>query len=256
MPTWQSIFSQNVQQFYLLVHSLHLLNAHLVELFRILSDSGSSLRTHNRVLPQCTTVHMLNAHLAELYRTHNRFLSATVSLIHSLASKVFNNLEVFLELLISAIVPTARLRLNSVVFKNAPLCTAIRTHSVLSHPPGVKPQRLLKPEIKNSCKCLTYIYNIIEHSQTFIQHRIHAGKTSSTYIKMENACLYKVFLSTACNKVSTPSFLLYSQILSLLSTLFHPPLQNEINKSLLPEGALRVLPSNLPTLFNYIEWVV
>jgi hypothetical protein len=38
---------------------------------------------------------MLNAHLAELYRTQREFLSATVSLIHSLASKVFNNLEVF-----------------------------------------------------------------------------------------------------------------------------------------------------------------
>jgi hypothetical protein len=38
---------------------------------------------------------MLNAHLAELYRIHNRILSATVFLLHSLASKVFNNLEVF-----------------------------------------------------------------------------------------------------------------------------------------------------------------
>jgi hypothetical protein len=84
----------------------------------------------------------------------------------------------------------------------------------------MKPQRLLKPEIKNSCKCLTYIYNIIEHSQTFIQHRLHAGKTASVYIKMENACFYKVFLSTACNKVSALlSSSLYSQILSLLSML-------------------------------------
>jgi hypothetical protein len=48
---------------------------------------------------------MLNAHLAELHRTHNKVLSATVSLLHSLASKVFNNLEVFTELLILALVP-------------------------------------------------------------------------------------------------------------------------------------------------------
>jgi hypothetical protein len=33
-------------------------------------------------------------------------------------------------------------------------------------------------------------------------------------------------------------------------------LQNEIAIDLLHEGALRALPSNLPTLFNYIEWVV
>jgi hypothetical protein len=46
-------------------------------------------------LLQCTTVPTLNVHLAELYRIHSRILSATVSLIHSLASKVFNNLEVF-----------------------------------------------------------------------------------------------------------------------------------------------------------------
>jgi hypothetical protein len=37
----------------------------------------------------------LNAHLAELHRTYNKVLSATVFQLHSLASKVFNNLEVF-----------------------------------------------------------------------------------------------------------------------------------------------------------------
>jgi hypothetical protein len=30
------------------------------------------------------------------------------------------------------------------------LCMAIRTRSVLSHPPGMKPQRPLKPEIKST----------------------------------------------------------------------------------------------------------
>jgi hypothetical protein len=74
--------------------SIHLLNAHLAEL----SESSVIL-----VLPfeltleflQLHLVPVLNAHLAELYRIHNRILSATVSLIHSLASKVFSNLEVF-----------------------------------------------------------------------------------------------------------------------------------------------------------------
>jgi hypothetical protein len=70
MPTWQSSH-RTPQRFCLLLNS-----------------QQSSFQLH--------LVHMLNAHLAELYRIHSRILSATVSLIHSLASKVFNNLEVFL----------------------------------------------------------------------------------------------------------------------------------------------------------------
>jgi hypothetical protein len=93
---------------------------------RILSDSGSSFELTTNFFPcallapaqcapgrasqnsskllskltsesllQCTTVPTLNAHLEELYRIHNRILSVTVSLIHNLASKVFNSLEVF-----------------------------------------------------------------------------------------------------------------------------------------------------------------
>jgi hypothetical protein len=68
---------------------------------------------------------------------------------------------------------------------------------------------------------------------------------------MANACIYMVFLSMAYNKVST---LLFCSLHADFST--PPYLQNEISKSLLLEGALRALPSNLPTLFNYIEWVV
>jgi hypothetical protein len=37
----------------------------------------------------------LDAHLAELHKTYNKVLSTTVFQLHSLASKVFNNLEVF-----------------------------------------------------------------------------------------------------------------------------------------------------------------
>jgi hypothetical protein len=68
MPTWQSFTESSVILFLLL--TTEFLQLHLVP--------------------------VLNAHLAELYRIHSRILSATVSLIHSLASKVFNNLEVFL----------------------------------------------------------------------------------------------------------------------------------------------------------------
>ena len=39
---------------------------------------------------------------------------------------------------------------------------------------------------------------------------------------MENACFYKVFLSMACNKVSTPSLLLSHKFSSLLSKLALP----------------------------------
>jgi hypothetical protein len=66
---------------------------------------------------------------------------------------------------------------------------------------------------------------------------------------MENAYLYKVFLSMNYNKVQNPSILLQLSPLS-------PLLPNETVIDLLHEGALRALPSNLPTLFNSIEWVV
>jgi hypothetical protein len=104
MPTWQSIFSQNIQQFCPSAHPMHLLNAHLAELseslvilFFLKNSQQSSSSVHS--------LHLLNAHLAELHRTPQRILSATVSLLHSLASKVFNNLEVFTELLIPVLVP-------------------------------------------------------------------------------------------------------------------------------------------------------
>jgi hypothetical protein len=109
-----------------------------------------------------------------------------------------------------------------------PLCTAIRTRSVLSHPPGMKPQRP-SPEIKHTPANANLQYTSTthkEHSQTFIQHRIHAGKTASVYIKMENACIYKVFLSTACNKVSALSSALYSQILSTIPTYYQMRYKN------------------------------
>jgi hypothetical protein len=73
---------------------MHLLNAHLAEL----SESSVIL-----VLLELTAEFLLYALLAlarcppgrASHRTPQRFLSATVFLSHSLASKVFNNLEVF-----------------------------------------------------------------------------------------------------------------------------------------------------------------
>jgi hypothetical protein len=61
----------------------------------ILSDSVFSFKLSTEVFFS-TTMCMLDAHLAELHRTYNKVLSATVFQLHSLASKVFNNLEFIL----------------------------------------------------------------------------------------------------------------------------------------------------------------
>jgi hypothetical protein len=71
-----------------------LLNAHLAEL----SESLVILVLPSELTTEFLQLHLvpvLNAHLAELYRIHNKIPSATVSLIHNFASKVFKNLEVF-----------------------------------------------------------------------------------------------------------------------------------------------------------------
>jgi hypothetical protein len=54
----------------------HTLNAHLAELYRILSDSVFFELSTEFFLQHL--VLMLNAHLAELYRTYSKVLSATV----------------------------------------------------------------------------------------------------------------------------------------------------------------------------------
>jgi hypothetical protein len=76
------------------MHPLHLLNAHLAEL----SESSVILF----LLPELTTEFFPMHHcayaqcpLGRASQNSSEILSATVSLIHSLASKVFNNLEVF-----------------------------------------------------------------------------------------------------------------------------------------------------------------
>jgi hypothetical protein len=100
---------------------------------------------------------------------------------------------------------------------------AIRTPSVLSHPPGVKPQRPsleIQPTPANAQlqhTSTTYIKNTHRHPHNT---EIHAGKTASVYIKITNACLYKVFLSMTCNKVSALPFcsLLACSLLSLYNS--------------------------------------
>jgi hypothetical protein len=124
-----------------------------------------------------------------------------------------------------------------------PLCTALRTRSVLSHPPGVKPQRP-SPEIKQTpCKCTTttYIYNIQRtHTDIHITQN-QCRKNCSVILTMANACIY--------NGVPELS-------LALLNSAHLPSTtQNEISKSLLPEGLIERFPPGSPTLINYIQWL-
>jgi hypothetical protein len=78
---------------------LHLLNAHLAELHRILSDYDSSELTAEFFL--CALLAPAQFPPSRASQNSLEILSATVSLLHSLASKVFSNLEVFPELLIA-----------------------------------------------------------------------------------------------------------------------------------------------------------
>jgi hypothetical protein len=86
---------QNVQQFYPFYAPFSPAQCPPGRALRILSDS-SPLKNSQQSSSSTQPVRMLNAHLEEIYRIRSRILSATVFLLHSLASKVFNNLEVFL----------------------------------------------------------------------------------------------------------------------------------------------------------------
>ena len=144
---------------------------------RILSDSCFYLNSQQSSFVH--SLHLLNAHLAELHRTPREFLSPTMFFSTALPPRYS------FELMISVHVPTWHAFVWTHRIQKCFSALAIRTHNILSHPPGMKPQRPLKPEIKNSCKWKpkAHIYSIKEHSQTFIQHRIHAGKIASVYIK-------------------------------------------------------------------------
>jgi hypothetical protein len=86
--------SQNVQQFCPLVHPMHPLNAHLAELSEssvilVLSKlTAEFFSMHHCAYAQCP--------LGRASQNSSELLSATVFFSHSLASKVFSNLEVFL----------------------------------------------------------------------------------------------------------------------------------------------------------------
>jgi hypothetical protein len=85
MPSWQSIFSQNVQQFCsLFVSSFHSLNAHLAEL----SESSVILfllELLNKVL-LCAFLAPARCPLGRASQNSSELLSAIVYLLHNLAS--------------------------------------------------------------------------------------------------------------------------------------------------------------------------
>jgi hypothetical protein len=206
-PSWRSIFSteRSVVLGSFFVHSLHLLNALLAELSEslvilVFSNSQQSsflcALLYTRSMPtwqsfsessvilvfflnsqqssssNCTTVHMLNAHLAELYRILSDSVCNCVQL-HSLASKVFSNLTGLLpELLISVLCLSTSLS-DSSEFRSASSVHGSQNLSVLSHPPGMKPQRpsTLKSntppaECINNHTFTTYIGNTHRHPYT------------------------------------------------------------------------------------------
>jgi hypothetical protein len=83
---------------------------------------------------------------------------------------------------------------ESAEFRYATSMHGYQNRSVLSHPPGMKPQRPLNYETKQLLQMHNYIYNI--HSQLkrtltdiHLTQKIHAGKTASVYIK-NGKCLF------------------------------------------------------------------
>jgi hypothetical protein len=139
---------------------MHLLNAHLEELFRILSDYDSFFLNSQQSSSLCTTrayaqcplgrdsTELLRASVCNCVFSHTAFPPRCSTTLRS-SSRVVD----------SSSCAAARLCLNPQCSEMHPLCTAIRTRSVLSHPPGVKPQRP-SPEIKTTCKFLAYIHSI------------------------------------------------------------------------------------------------
>jgi hypothetical protein len=68
---------------------------------------------------------------------------------------------------------------ESIEFINASLCTVVRTRSVLSHPPGVKPQRPLALKSNNPYKCIPNIH--LQHIKN--THR-HSFNTDNMWEKL------------------------------------------------------------------------
>jgi hypothetical protein len=102
MPSWQSIFSQNIQQSYLLC-TYAPTQCPPGRALRILSDSSSLELTTEFYL--CALLAMLNAHLAELHRTPQSFCLQLCSSYTALPPRCSTTSQVFSELLISVLVP-------------------------------------------------------------------------------------------------------------------------------------------------------
>jgi hypothetical protein len=122
-----------------------------------------------------------------------------------------------------------------------------RDRSTLSRPPGMKPQRP-SPEIKHTPTNAQPQHTFTtyeEHSQTSIQHRISCRKNCFCIkLKLANACIYKgvLELSLALPNLSSNFTLLSLKMRS--ENIFYL------------RGLLERFLPDLPTLFNYNEWVV
>jgi hypothetical protein len=138
---------------------MHPLNAHLAEL----SESSVILS----LLPKLTEEFYLCALLAlaqcPLGRaSHNPQQNSVCNCVFShiaLPPRCSATLRSSSRVVDSNSYVVAHLCMNPQYSEMHPLCTAIRTRSVLSHPPGVKPQRS-SPEIKTTCNYLAHIHNI------------------------------------------------------------------------------------------------
>jgi len=120
------------------------------------------------------------------------------------------------------------------------MCTALRTLSVLSHPPGMKPQR--PPTWNHSNSCRMHPHNI--HSQhiqkTHTNMHIWPNNVGKLLCYINNGkCLY--FKRYSLSSLSSSSLLYFST----------PPSKWDM-KSLFTWGPI---PPGSSTLFNYNWWL-
>jgi hypothetical protein len=139
-PPGRVSLSQNVQQFYLLLLcTCAPARCPLGRALRILSDSASFEFTAEFLL-QCTLC-LCSMPTWQSFTELVRDSVCNCVFSHTaLPPEVFNNLKGLPpELLISDLVPQHAFVSTPQCLKVHPLCTALRTRSFLSHPPGVKP---------------------------------------------------------------------------------------------------------------------
>jgi len=132
------------------MHSLHLLNPHLAELFRILSDSSSPFWTHSQVLPNALwCICSMPTCQSSSQNSKQSFCLILCISYTALPPRYSTTLRSFPWVVDSSSCAAARICLTPQSWEMHPLCTTIRTCSVLSHPPSMKPQRP-SPEIRHT----------------------------------------------------------------------------------------------------------